>query len=119
MIKSTLILILGLALVLATLVTRPSELSARTFLGTGRQPVAGGPKTLGETVKDVLIKSAESTEAKVPEGYEFKDRVLWVEVQKDGHTVYTGVLSHWFEHAPATPASSSPAVEPKIASLGK
>ena len=31
-------------------------------------------------------------------GCEFKDRILWVDVEKDGKTVFTGVFGHWFRH---------------------
>ena len=109
MIKSFLILVLGVALAVAGVVTRPSEQSARSFLASGTQPPAEAPKTLAVAVKDVLFKSAEQAQEGLPVGYEFKDRVLWVEVVKDGQTVYTGALAHWVKHDPkpaATPADS-------------
>lgn len=105
MIKSFLILVLGTALALAGVVTRPSEQSARSFLSAGNQPSAESPKTLAVAVKDVLFKSAEQAQDGLPAGYEFKDRVLWVEVVKDGQTVYTGALAHWVKHDPKPAAS--------------
>jgi hypothetical protein len=106
-IKSFLILVLGTALAVAGVVTRPSEQSARSFLATGTQPTADAPKTLGIAVKDALFKSAEQAQQGLPVGYEFRDRVLWVEVVKDGQTVYTGALAHWVKHDPK-PATTTP-----------
>lgn len=118
MIKSFLILVLGAALALATLVTRPSERSARAFLSDGHQPAAAGPRTVADTLKHALIKSVDAGQAGVPKGYEFKDRMLWVEVHKDGRATHTGVLSHWFEHDPATagPDNEPGNRDPKLAS---
>jgi hypothetical protein len=106
-IKSFLILVLGTALAIAGVVTRPSEQSARSFLASGAQPTADSPKSLGVAVKDVLFKSAEQAKEGLPAGYEFKDRVLWVEVVKDGQTVYTGALAHWIKHEPKPAGSPS------------
>ena len=113
MIKSFLILVLGAGLLLAALVTRPSEQSARAFLSDGQQPAAAAPQTLGETVKDVLVKSVDEGQAGVPQGYAFKDRILWVEVHKDGRPVYTGVLSHWFKHDAVSAEIGK--IDPKLA----
>lgn len=118
MFKSILIIILLLALALATAVTRPSELSARSFLAAGTQPSAAGPKTLSAALKDAIGKSGETAEQCLPPGYEFKDRVLWVEVVKDGQTVYTGVLSHWIKHDTATAPTPSPEKKDKPAVAG-
>jgi hypothetical protein len=30
---------------------------------------------------------------------DFKDRLLWVDVQRDGKTIYTGAFAHWFTFA--------------------
>ena len=118
MIKSFLIVVLAAGLALAALVTRPSERSAAAFLADGRQPAAAAPGTLAETLKDVLIKAADAKQGGVPKAYEFKDRVLWVEVRKDGRTAYTGVLSHWIRHdirpdAPASPDKAGPKLASK------
>jgi len=32
------------------------------------------------------------------QGATFADRLLWVDVKKDGRTVYTGIFSHWVAH---------------------
>lgn len=102
MIKTFLIVVLAVALMAAGFLTRPSERSALAFLKGGGQPSADAPKPLAVAVKDALIKSAaaDPAESPLPDGYEFKDRVLWTEVVKDGRTVYTGVLSHWIKHDP-------------------
>ena len=116
MIKSFLILVLAAALLLAALVTRPSEQSARAFLSDGKQPAAAAPRTVADTIKHALIKSVDEGQPGVPKGYAFKDRVLWVEVHKDGRPTHTGVLSHWFEHAPAATPAGQDKADPKLAS---
>ncbi|MDB5295585.1 MAG: hypothetical protein JWO31_1568 [Phycisphaerales bacterium] len=100
MIKTFLILVLGAALLVAGVVTRPSERSAAAFLSDGRQPAAAAPQSMGETIRDAIVKSAGPLRDGVPDGYEFKDRVLWVDVYRDGRPAYTGVLSHWFKLDP-------------------
>lgn len=116
MFKSFLIFVLGIALLFAGFVTRPSEQSAAVFMSGSQQPIAAGPRTVAETLKDALVKNVDLGKAGVPEGYEFKDRVLWVEVVKDGQTVYTGVLSHWIKHQPPPPLTAQPK-ETKLASV--
>jgi len=110
--KSFLIFVLGIALILAGFVTRPSEMSAAAFMTGNQQPIAPGPRTIADTLKDALVKNVDTGKAGVPAGFEFKDRVLWVEVVKDGRTVYTGVLSHWIKHE-ELPALKT---DPKLAS---
>ena len=105
MIKSFFIIVLAIALAAAAFVTRPTEQSARAFLVGDAQPMAEPPKTLTVALKDTLVKSVEQGVQEregLPSGYEFKDRILWVEVVKDGHTIYTGVLSHWIKHEPSS-----------------
>jgi hypothetical protein len=116
--KSFLIFVLGITLIFAGFVTRPSEFSAAAFMTGNQQPVAPGPRTIADTLKDALVKNVETGKAGVPEGYEFKDRVLWTEVVKDGRTVYTGVLSHWIKHEAPPPLSTEPTEvkETKLAS---
>jgi hypothetical protein len=112
-IKSFFIIVLAIALAAAAFVTRPTEQSARAFLVGGAQPTAEPPKTLSVAVKDTLVKTVEQGvqgPAGLPSGYEFKDRILWVEVVKDGQTIYTGVLSHWIKHEPTTPGKKETTV---------
>ena len=107
-----------MALILAGFVTRPSEMSAASFMTGNQQTIAPGPRTVADTLKDALVKNVDLGKPGVPDGYEFKDRVLWVEVVKDGQTVYTGVLSHWIKHE-APPALKSEPKETKLASAAK
>jgi hypothetical protein len=116
--KSFLIFVLGMALILAGFVTRPSEMSAAAFMTDSLQPVAAGPRTVADTLKDALVKNVDAGKSGVPSGFEFKDRVLWTEVVKDGKTVYTGVLSHWIKHEAPPPLSSEPK-DTKLASATK
>lgn len=64
------------------------------------------------------MKSVDVGKPGVPSGFEFKDRVLWTEVVKDGQTVYTGVLSHWIKHEAPPPLKSEPR-DTKLASATK
>lgn len=119
MFKSFLIVILVLALALSAVITRPSEISARGFVTAGTQPAAQGPQTVSAALRDVVAKSGDTADQCLPPGYEFKDRVLWVEVVKDGQTLYTGVLSHWIKHDVANSATPTlPKVDkPVVAGL--
>ncbi len=97
--KNVLIIILALALIAAAFVTRPSEESFQAFIGTHQQPTAAPPKKLSRAITDAIIKSLESesdgpSDRESANTYEFKDRILWVEVQRDGQHVYTGAFSH-------------------------
>lgn len=40
---------------------------------------------------------------------QFEDRLLWIDVQKDGATVFTGVFGHWFRRS-SVPLKGSPLV---------
>ena len=35
-----------------------------------------------------------------------RDRLLWVDVQRNGQTVYTGAFAHWWQRSSATPAAA-------------
>lgn len=105
MIKSFLIVVLLVALGLSAIITRPTEQSARAFIAGGQQPAASGPKPLTDTVISAIVKPSDLNGPTLPAGYVFKDRLLWVEVEKDGQSVYTGVLAHWFKHDPPVPVT--------------
>ncbi len=87
--KVFLILILGSGLAAAAHFTRPSEASFKSV------------------VKQQLTEEASHNFFKRLglglriHGYlddcEFKDRYLWVDVERKGKTVYTGAFGHWFD----------------------
>lgn len=88
--KSILILILVVALSAAAIFTRPSKADFENYIvqqstkGDTNFFSAGWDKMQAESfVKDV----------------EFNDRFLWVDVQQNGTTIYTGAFSHWFNRA--------------------
>lgn len=88
--KSTLIVVLLIALLGAAFYTRPSEadftryFESRQTAGDSNMVKAGWDQLKA----DQFVK-----------GCTFNDRLLWVDVQKDGRTIYTGAFSHWFSRA--------------------
>jgi hypothetical protein len=82
------ILLLGVILGLAYL-TRPSQRSFETALNQQLQDRAA-------TASATLLPGPIDTESLLKDVV-YKDRYLWVDVQKDGKTVYTGAFGHWFE----------------------
>jgi hypothetical protein len=116
MFKSFIIVVLFVALMTAGVVSRPSEQSARSFLTGIPVATTSQPQNFGETVKTAFSKTGSKPEQLLPAGYEFRDRILWVEVAKDGKTIYTGVLSHWIKNdeGSANP-TPSPSAQPVVA----
>ena len=108
--KTFLIFLLGVLLLASAVFTRPSEVSLRDYLTDApsrtRPSVTlpgppGGP--LSESETDAFLA-----------GCTISDRILWVSVQKDGRTLYTGAFAHWFPHAHAQtppPVASTPVTE--------
>jgi hypothetical protein len=86
--KTVLILILSLALAGAAFFTRPSEQSFKAFVKQKAEK-----NDIGFFEKIVFGDPAEQYLEKC----KFKDRLLWVDVEKDGKAVYTGAFAHWFK----------------------
>ena len=90
MIKTTLILLLSLALAAAAFFTRPTEKEFRELV-----------------IEQVASTEASSIEQLYNRGRaeaflatcEFKDRYLWVEVRRNGQTEFAGAFDHWFNRA--------------------
>src|SRR5688572_27540309 len=83
--KTLLILVLSLALVAAAFMTRPGRAqfllyAIRTQLPPDREATASDFQYADELVKSVKIR----------------DRVLWVDVERDGKVIYTGCFAHFF-----------------------
>ena len=88
----TLIILMLLAVITGlAYFTRPSERSFQTILNQQvqeRSATASAAILPNRAVEpDALLKDVV-----------YKDRFLWVDVQKDGRTIYTGAFGHWFEH---------------------
>lgn len=86
--KTTLILVLLLALAAAAVFTRPSESSFHRLVEEKTAHRAGGGiagATLGMLAGDLSASQ-----------YTFQDHFLWVTVKKDGKTRYVGAFAHWF-----------------------
>ena len=93
MLKSIAILVLLLALLAAAFFTRPSRAS---FDGMIRQKMTDDPGNILEKFfLDRRIKS-------YLDSCKYEDRYLWVDVTRDGQTIYTGVFNHWFERGTKT-----------------
>jgi hypothetical protein len=88
--KSFIIIVLLVALGAAAYFTRPSKEQFADYIvqqstkGDTNVFSAGWDKMRAESFVD---------------GIDFKDRLLWVDVQQNGQTIYTGAFSHWFNRA--------------------
>ena len=87
--KTFLILILSLALLGSAFFTRPTEADFRQY-------VAEQVKADSGNLLDQFLSEGRSED--LIEGSTFRDRYLWVTVERDGRTVYTGAFAHWFDH---------------------
>lgn len=99
MIKTLLILVLSVALLAAAFFTRPSQADFSEYVTK-----QFGAASSGNTLERIFGKSRAEA---FLDDCTFQDRYLWVEVQRDGQTIYTGAFDHWFERdALAKPVKS-------------
>ena len=93
--KTFLIFVLSAALLAVSCLTRPTESSFKDYLIQTRSALqlasAGSHATVA---KDAVPEEI----SRYLEQCTFADRLLWVDVKKDGRTVYTGIFSHWVAH---------------------
>jgi hypothetical protein len=87
--KTLVILILVVVLCGGAFLSRPNQQQFKAYLTN--QYAKGSTNPLSQ-----FLSGARADQ--FIRGSEFKDRLLWVDVQKDGKTVYTGAFSTWFEH---------------------
>jgi hypothetical protein len=88
--KSAIIFLLLVALLGAATFTKPSEDDFKRFV------VAKATQADSNIIKagwdqyqaDSFVKNCT-----------FNNRILWMNVQQDGKTIYTGAFSHWFNRA--------------------
>lgn len=86
--KTSLIIILAVALLAVAYFTRPSQRSFDLMVRDQLTAEAASPA-------GAVIKGAEATLA--TQDVVYKDRYLWVDVERDGKTIYTGAFGHWFQ----------------------
>src|SRR5688572_2490607 len=94
--KTFLIVLLTAALLAAACFTRPDEQNFRDHLARSRTSgSAGAPRDPTNFRRAMAEMEADA----FAETCVFKDRLLWLDVQRDGRTIYTGAFAHWFKVA--------------------
>lgn len=88
--KTFIILVLSVALLAAAFFTRPSQADFGRYLTD--------QKTAGQAGL-VKVGLAQFQADQFAQSCRFNDRLLWVDVQRNGQTVYTGAFGHWFNRA--------------------
>lgn len=86
--KNFLILFLSAALAAAAFFTRPTEGEFKEYV---KANTPKDDRSLGEKI------FAASPAEEMLRDYQFRDCYLWVDVQKDGKTVYLGAFDHYFD----------------------
>lgn len=88
--KTFIILVLFVALLAAAFFTRPSQSDFERYMTE--------QKTAGQTN---LIKEgwAQFQADQYVRACTFNNRLLWMDVQRNGQTIYTGAFGHWFSRA--------------------
>lgn len=88
--KSAIIFLLLLALGAAAFFTKPSQADFKQYIVNQKTGSDKGLLKVGwdQLQADQFVNSCT-----------FNNRFFWVDVQKDGKTVYTGAFAHWFNHA--------------------
>jgi hypothetical protein len=88
--KSFLITFLATALAAAAFYTRPGQRELVFHLIDAQAAQANRSWRKADAEKaDKLAKNIT-----------IRDRLLWVEAEKDGQVIYTGAFAHWFENTP-------------------
>src|SRR5688572_5376591 len=97
--KTFLIVLLSAALLAAAFFTRPHEQHFRDHLARSAAPrdATNFRKAMAEMEAEAFAETCD-----------FKDRLLWVDVQRDGRTIYTGAFAHRFKFS--TNGESKPPV---------
>ena len=88
--KSFLITLLATALAAAAFYTRPGQ----------RELVFHLLDTQAEQANRSWRKADLEKADKLAKSVTIRDRILWVEAEKDGQILYTGAFAHWFENKP-------------------
>jgi hypothetical protein len=88
--KSFIILILVVALAAAAFFTRPSKDDFEKYVVT--QSTAGDTNFFSAGWDKMQAENFVNN-------VQFNDRFLWVDVQQNGTSIYTGAFAHWFNRA--------------------
>jgi hypothetical protein len=91
--KSFIILILSILLTAGPWLSKPSEQSFRDMVN--KKLGAETSKSAGGEINIVFGKKTDAAEQFLSE-CKIKDRVLWMTVEKNGKTIYTGAFATWF-----------------------
>jgi hypothetical protein len=93
-VKTSLIFILSLVLVLGSWLSKPSE---GNFLELVRKKAEAQTEHDSEmTLIDLLLGRKKWKANELLRQYAFKDRGLWVTIEKEGKTIYVGIFNTWF-----------------------
>lgn len=85
--KSAIIFLLLVALLAAAALSKPSQEDFQRYMTA--------KSTQGDT--NVLKAGWDQYQAEsYVKSCTFNNRILWMDVQKDGKTIYTGAFAHWF-----------------------
>jgi hypothetical protein len=88
--KTAIILVLFFALLAAAFFTRPDQHDFKSFIVK--------QQTKSDT-NDFKKAIDQQIGEKFADHCQLKDRLLWVDVQREGKTIYTGAFAHWFNRA--------------------
>jgi hypothetical protein len=90
--KTFLIVLLSAALLAAAVFTCPDVQNFRDQLARSRTP--GDATNFRRAMSEMEAGAFADT-------CTFQDRLLWVDVQRNGKTIYTGAFAHWFKYGSA------------------
>jgi hypothetical protein len=88
--KTLLILILMVALIGGAFLSKPTQKDFGTMI---RQKMAGEKK---DGLLTVIFHGGRDKAEQYLQGCTFKDRGIWMDVERDGQRIYTGAFGHWF-----------------------
>jgi hypothetical protein len=92
LIKSLIILVLVVVLSAGAFVSRPKPAEFKPFI---KQQIEQNAKSFGgRLLADFQVDRYVDIST-------INDRLLWVSVQREGKTVYTGAFNHWWGNDPA------------------
>jgi hypothetical protein len=106
--KSLLILILALALAAAAFITRPGKREFALYLLDTQVPQNSAWAPADFERADHVVRHVT-----------FKDRYLWVDVERDGKVIYTGAFAHWVGRGEAGEKPALPTVAQLARLVGK
>ena len=96
--KSFIIMCLAAALTAAAFYTRPGQRELVFYLIDAQAQKA-----------DRSWRKSDAEKAdKLARNITIRDRLLWVEAEKDGQVIYTGAFAHWFENTPRDAKGDKP-----------